>query len=242
MNSGGMARASMRNGAVVAGFGLLLMTILAIYANFAVLETLIVPGNAAATSSHIAASMGQFRLATGCLLAIAMLDIAVAWGLYIVLAPASRALSLLAAWFRVAYAAVFASALANLARVPQLLDGQGYSSAFSAEQMSAQVMGSVDAFTSGWGLGLGVFGVHLLLVGYVASRATYVPKWLGAVLLLAGLGYLVDSLGKVLSAGYGLEITMFTFVGELLLLFWLLWKGFKGFSTELEAAAQTASG
>ena len=42
MNSGGMARVSMRNGAVVAGLGLLLMTLLAIYANFAVLETLIV--------------------------------------------------------------------------------------------------------------------------------------------------------------------------------------------------------
>ena len=225
----------MRKGAVVAGFGLLIMTILAGYANFAGLETLIVPGDAATTSSNIAASMGQLRLVTGCLLVVAMLDVVVAWGLYIVLAPANKALSLLAAWFRMAYAAVFVGALANLAQVPQLLLGEGYTSTFSADQMSAQVMRSVDAFTSGWDLGLGVFGVHLVLVGYVALRSSYVPKWLGAVVLLAGLGYLVDSLGKVVSASYALEITMFTFVGELLLLFWLLWKGLKGFSAELEA-------
>jgi len=149
---------------------------------------------------------------------------------------------LLAAWFRMAYAAVFVGALANLAQVSQLLSGEGYTSMFAADQMNAQVMRSVDAFKSGWDLGLGVFGVHLMLVGYVAWRSNYVPKWLGAVVLVAGLGYFVDSLGKVVSASYDLGITMFTFVGELLLLFWLLWKGLKGFGAELEAAAQTASG
>ena len=55
------------------------------------------------------------------------------------------------------------------------------------------------------------------------------PKWLGALLVLAGLGYLIDSIGKLFVPGYSLTLAAFTFVGEVVLIFWLLWKSAKGF-------------
>lgn len=46
------------------------------------------------------------------------------------------------------------------------------------------------------------------------------------------MGYLVDTFGKLLLPGYDLTIAQFTFVGEVLLLIWLLWKGIRGFERE----------
>ena len=40
-------------------------------------------------------------------------------------------------------------------------------------------------------------------------------------------GHLVDAFGKFLLPNYGATIAMFTFIGELLFMFWLLFKGSK---------------
>lgn len=67
--------------------------------------------------------------------------------------------------------------------------------------------------------------MHLLLLGYLAYRSGYVPKGVGILLVIAGLGYAADSVGPVLSSGYTVELVLFTFIGEVVLLFWLLIKG-----------------
>jgi Domain of unknown function (DUF4386) len=38
------------------------------------------------------------------------------------------------------------------------------------------------------------FGLHLFLIGYLAYRAGYVPRVLGFLLAISGLGYATDSL------------------------------------------------
>jgi hypothetical protein len=43
--------------------------------------------------------------------------------------------------------------------------------------------------------------------------------------MIAGLGYLIDSFGKLLSPTYDANIALFTFIGEVLLIFWLFFKG-----------------
>jgi hypothetical protein len=43
--------------------------------------------------------------------------------------------------------------------------------------------------------------------------------------MIASLGYLIDSFGGVISVGYNANVAQFTFVGEVLLMGWLLWKG-----------------
>jgi hypothetical protein len=98
-----------------------------------------------------------------------------------------------------------------------------------------QAMPYLKAFQSIWDIGLILFGFHLLVLGYLAFKSGYVPKWLGGFLVLAAVGYIVDGFGKILSPVYSLNLAQFTFVGEVLLIFWLLWKGFKGFDLALEA-------
>lgn len=87
-------------------------------------------------------------------------------------------------------------------------------------------------------MGLAIFGLHLILVGYLVFKSGYATKWmgilLGVLLAIAGLGYMVDSFGRLLLPSYTASVAQVTFVGEVLLIFWLLWKGIKGFPKELE--------
>jgi hypothetical protein len=220
---------SLRTSAIVAGLGLLLMAILAPVANFGILQKLVVLGDAITSANNIMASAGLFRLGICLFLIVAILDVVVAWALYVLLKPVHPSLSLLAAWLRLTYAAVFVSALNNLLIVLQLLNGSDYLNAFETNQLRAQAMLSLSAFTHGWDMGLAVFGLHLLVLGYVVFKSGNLPRFLGILVVIAGLGYLVDSLGKLLSPSYNLTISLFTFIGEVLLILWLLWRGVKGF-------------
>jgi Domain of unknown function (DUF4386) len=89
-------------------------------------------------------------------------------------------------------------------------------------------------------LGLVIFGFHLLVLGYVALKSSFIPKWLGVLLGIAAFGYLIDSFGKLLIPNYNLNISTFTFVGEFLLIFWLLWYSLKGLSKKPLAQPQRA--
>ena len=223
---------SLRTAAIVAGLGLLVMAILAGIANFSVFQSLVVAGDAKTTAENILVSAGSFRMGIVFFLVVAILDVVVAWALYILLKPANKSLSLLAAWFRVMYAAIFAVALINLFSALQLFAGAGYLKVYAADQLYAQGMVSLNAFRSGWDIGLVIFGLHLLIIGYLVFKSGYAPTWLGILLgillVIAGLGYMVDSIGRFLLPNYSVSIGQFTFIGEVLLIFWLLWKGIRG--------------
>ena len=74
-------------------------------------------------------------------------------------------------------------------------------------------------------MGLVFFGLHLALLGYLILKSDYIPRLLGAVLIIAGLAYLVDNFGRLLLPGYDLGLATFVGWGELLLVPWLLVKG-----------------
>jgi hypothetical protein len=229
-----LADISLRQAAIVAGFSLLIMTILAPIANFIGYHNLIMPGNAEKTASNIIASEGLFRVSICIFLVVAILDVVVAWALYILLKPVNKILSLLSAWLRLVYAAIFGIALFNLLNVLQLLSGAEYLKAFKPDQLHAQVLIFMNGFNNGWDIGLVFFGLHLLILGYLIFKSGYFPKILGILVIIASLGYITDSFGRFLSPKYHLSIVMYTFVGEVLLIFWLFWNGIRGFGKKVE--------
>ncbi|HAJ78838.1 MAG TPA: hypothetical protein DCO75_03625 [Fibrobacteres bacterium] len=88
---------SLRQASVIAAIGLLLMAVLAPIANFNALQNLIVTGDAFATASKIAASLGLFRMGIFFFVTVAVLDVIVAWALYFLLVRVNKSLSLLTA-------------------------------------------------------------------------------------------------------------------------------------------------
>ena len=113
-------------------------------------------------------------------------------------------------------------AFAPLLGVIRLLSNDGNRAVFGADQVNAQAMLGITAFNDIWYAGLFLFGLHLLLIGYLAYRSGYVPRLLGVLLAIAGLGYAADSLAAVLSQGTWTDISSFTFLGEFLLALWLV--------------------
>jgi len=222
-----ISKISLKNSAIIAGVGLLLMAIIAPIANFVIIQGLIDPSDVAKTVSNISASSGLFRLGICLFMLVALLDIIVAWALYIYLIPVNKYLSLLAAWLRLIYATILVIVLINLINVLQLISGADFLTGFSMAQMQTQVMLSLNIFTLGWEFGLIIFGFHLLLLGYLILKAGYMRKMLGILIMLAAFGYLIDGFGKLLSADYAISISIYTFIGEVILIFWLLIKGRK---------------
>jgi len=209
-----------RNVALAAAVSLLFMALLAPFAQFGVLASLIVPSDAIATTNKIAASMGLFGAAIAAFSVVAILDVVVARGMYVLLRPVNERAALAVAWLRVVYAVAFAYALLNLLDVAQLLNGASAATMLS-DQIHTQVATSVTAFRHGWDLALAIFGLHLVGLGGLLFRSTDFPRFLGGLVVLAGAGYLADSLGRILVPGYTLTISTFTFVGEALLIAWL---------------------
>ncbi|MDX6323436.1 MAG: hypothetical protein QOF52_3294 [Propionibacteriaceae bacterium] len=213
---------SIRAASTTAGVGLLLMSALAGFGKFVALDGLVTEGNATQTAQNIQASEGLFRLGIASLILVIALDVVIACALYRVFSPVNKGLSILAAAMRLVYAGVFMVAIGQLPGVLRLLTDDGNRAVFGVDQVNAQAALGIAAFTDIWYVSQFLFGLHLLIEGYLAYRSGFVPRVLGALLAIAGLGYATDSLGAVLSQGSWAPISSFTFLGEFLLALWLL--------------------
>jgi uncharacterized protein DUF4386 len=154
-------------------------------------------------------------------------DILVAWALYIFLAPVNRSAALLAAWFRLIYTAIFIVAFLKLATVFRLLNTPDNMTVLGPDQFHVQVELLLRSFRYEWSFGLVFFGVHLGLLGYLVYRSGYIPKILGLLLVIAGVGNSVQALSPYLYPNADLGFIMITFFGELTFMLWLLVGGWR---------------
>ncbi len=220
-----MTNQTLRKAAAVAGVGLLVMAVVAGLTNFGIFESLITRGDAAKTVADVQASEGLFRLGIVGWVLVAILDAVVAWAFLVFFKPVHEGLSTLAAWFRLAYASILMVAASQLLGAIQLMGSADYAKLLGTGQLQAEAMIKLDTFYAIWDVGLIFFGLHLLLLGYLAYKSGYTPKLLGVLVVATGLGYTLDSFGLLLTADPWVKVTMVTFVGEVILFVWLLIKG-----------------
>ncbi len=219
---------SVHKAALIAGFGLVIIVITAVFAEFYVFPKLIVKGDAAGTARNIIANKKLFLTGLFSYLTAFVGDVIVAWALYVFLKPVNKTVSLFTGWCRLVYTIIALIALLNLLTAWHLAKGADYLNVFESDQVHAQIMLAVEAFRYEWAFGFVFFGMHLGFLGYLAIRSVYVPKILGVLLILAGLGYLIEyNLKPLLFPGCNTRFLMITFLGELIFMVWLLVKGSK---------------
>ncbi|MCO6476647.1 MAG: DUF4386 domain-containing protein [Phaeodactylibacter sp.] len=225
---------SLKRMARIAGLGYLIIFFTGFFANFFVLEGLVVDGDAAATFSNIGSNLMQFRWGIFSFLIMVIADVLLAWPLYLLLRPVNKDLSLLSAWLRLVNGAIFGVALVNLFGVLLLFGGEQYLAAFEPAELQARTRFLLDAFNYTWLIGLVFFGLHLSVLGYLVFRSGYIPKVLGLLLILASLGYLADSFAHFLLPSYADYQAVFEMIvvipgviGEFSFTVWLLVKGVK---------------
>jgi hypothetical protein len=157
-------------------------------------------------------SEGLFRFGILSLFLVVGLDVVVAWALRHVFSPVDKGISTLAAWLRIAYAAAFAVAISRLVGVLGLLNKHSDRAGFSTTHLHTLALQRINTFTDIWDAGLVLFGLHLLVIAYLAYRSGDVPKLLAVLVAIAGLGYLVDSFGALFSRGASPDVSSVTFI------------------------------
>ncbi|MEE9167205.1 MAG: DUF4386 domain-containing protein [Candidatus Neomarinimicrobiota bacterium] len=212
----------------IAGFLYLIMVPFAV---FGIMwgTTLIVPGDAAATVKNIMASATLYRLSILSALAVQIGHLLLVLILYKLLKPVNKNMALLMVIFLLVSIPI--TMLNELNRFAVLLvsSGADYLTVFTAGQQ--QALGLLFLNLQGRGIFITqiFWGLWLLPMGYLAFKSGFLPTFLGVLLLIAGIGYVIDSVGRLLSPNFGVTImatiTAIMLWGELAFPLWLLIKG-----------------
>ena len=189
----------------------------------------VVNGNAAATAANILANESAFRigvagnlLATVCYLLATIL-------VYQLFKPVNRTLSLTAAVFSLLGCGLGALvSLLNFAPLT-LLKGSAYLSSFTTAQLQALALTAFNFANRANEVGLVFFGLHIGIVGYLIVTSALVPRIIGALLIMGGVCYDLNSFGSFLAAPFAKSLFPFillpAFFAELALSLWFLIKG-----------------
>jgi len=219
-----MAETSPQVKARMAGVFQLLEALTAGSGQVLVLGRLVVAGNAAATAANILGHGRLFWLG----FASSLIGVAchIAWALlmYELLKPVNRSLSLLAAFVILVGCAI--QALTSLFYLAPLLilQGGGSLSAFTAEQLQALALMFVKMNTYAFDIYLVFFGFWCILIGYLIFRSTFLPRVVGVLLAISGLGW-VTYLSPPLANRLWPFIATASAFGEIPLELWLMVMG-----------------
>ncbi|WP_233840438.1 DUF4386 domain-containing protein [Dyella sp. 2HG41-7] len=186
---------------------------------------LLVATDPMATAKNVAASAALFRLSFLAYLIEALCDITLIWIFYLLLRPISSALSLLAAFFGIVSTATFATSelFYFMASVP-VLDG-AVQKHFTFDQSALFIYSALTLYGYGGTVFMVFYGVATALRGYLFYRSPCFPKWIGALLLLAGACFIVKNVLAVALPQYDSDFLLApTFVTMIALAALLLFK------------------
>ncbi len=210
----------------VAGVLFLLSMIGGAFGEMYVPSKLIVSGDAATTAKNINALNLLFRAGFASYLIEASCDIALSLVLYVLLRPVNKAVALLAALFGLVSTALFAVAELFYFAPTLILGGADYLKTFSPDQLNTLALLSLKLYALGGGIFMVFYGVASLLRGYLIFRSGYLPKTLGVLLALAGLGFISKNFALLLAPAYATDVLLLPMLlagGPLTA--WLLVKG-----------------
>ncbi len=198
-----------------------LLTIVFAGLGTAIQDRLVVPGNAAATASNILADESLLRSGFAAYLIEMACCIAVTALLYDLLKPVNKSVSLLAAFFGLV--AIIVKTFSRLFLIAPLflLGGADYLSVFTGPQLQALALGFLQVNAQGAGVAMVFFGFYAVLTGYLFFTSTFLPRFLGVLGVMGGLGWLTF-LWLPLGLHLATYLSVFALLGAAAKIGWLL--------------------
>ena len=220
---------SNKNLARIAGLLYLVVIATGLFAEVFVRQALKVSGDALATANNIQSSEMLYRWGFVADLINFVCGLPVVLIIYYLFKTVNKFLLQLALIFVVIQTAIIAVNLLNQISPLLILSNDAYLKTFEPNQLAALSQLSLNIQGVGYAIGLVFFGIYCLLVGYVIFKSTMVPKFLGVLYILSGIGYLINSFTILLSKGFANPLFTYVaipiFIGELSFCLWLLIKG-----------------
>lgn len=196
---------------------------------YSVRGKLIVAGSAAATANHILSHETLFRealiadlLGVACYLVVTAL-------FYELFKPVSRQVSLLAAFFGLIGCTVQVVACGFHLGALVLLRGAQDPGMFEVQQSQTLAFTLLKLHGATFAIAILWLGIYCLLIGYLVFQSRFLPRTLGVLMALGGIGYITNTLTTFLSPALGMHLapiaTALGGIGEGVLLLWLLIMG-----------------
>lgn len=221
----------------LAGVLYLAIIVLGAFGELGVRGTLVVPGDPVATANAIAGSSLLWRMGIAGDLLMHVFDIPVIVILYVLLRPVNRDLAIFATAINLVQTAVLALNKLTLVVPILLISGLDVANApkvfvgFNAEQLQSLSFIAIKLHSYGFSIGLIFFGVACLARGVLLYQSQYFPKFLGVLIGVAGIAYLINSVALIvvpsIAAALFPAILLPPLVGESALALWMIVRGVK---------------
>jgi len=223
---------SQRTAAKVAGFSGLFAVAIVVFANYVLLNPLIVPGNAAKTARNIVAHETQFRVTVTCFLTYSASVVVLLAALYVILKPVNRGLALVGALFRLVFALLWLLSALNMLGALRLLGSASYLQVFEADRLQALARLNVAANFDDYYVGLPFFGLAATVCSYLWLKSRYIPRALAALGLISSAWCVICAFVFLIFPHFNKIVNDYWFdspmaIFEMALSFWLLFKGLK---------------
>lgn len=207
----------------------LLVIICAGFSQGYVRGNLYIPGDAVATATNILENEGLFRLGLASDLLAFILDAVISILFYQMLKPFGKTLAMVSSGLRlIAHPAIGALNLLNHYMAYHVLEG---GAGFDAAQVESLSLLFMDAHRYGYLVAGGFFGVHCALLGVLLVRSVMIPKFFGWFMVVAAVGYLMETFGDFLFPGneemLAWIVGLSAALGEVELALYMLIKGVK---------------
>ena len=187
---------------------------------------IIVSGDAAATVLNITTHPMLFRLGFAAYLDEGVCDVALALLFYRLLRPVGKNLALFAAFLGLVSTAVYAVAESFYFAPTLILSGADYLKTFSPEQLKTLALLSLRLFGRIAEIFFAFYGLALFIRGLLIYRSGYLPRTIGVLVMIGGVGFIADNLAIVLLPAYASDYLLLPAgVAGLSLMLWLLVKG-----------------
>jgi hypothetical protein len=205
----------------ITGVFYLLTIVAGIFAQGFVSGRLVVYGDATATATNILRHKSLFELGFTVYLIEMACQIVITALFYDLLKPAGRSVSLVAAFLGLAGCVI--KTFSRLFYIAPLfvLGGERYLSVFSSQQLQALALLFLKVNDRGAGIALAFFGFYAILTGYLIIKSTFLPRILGVLSVVAGVGWL-SFLYPPLGYRLFLYVAPFGLLGAAALIVWLL--------------------
>ncbi|MBI3675067.1 MAG: DUF4386 domain-containing protein [Proteobacteria bacterium] len=210
----------------IGGLLLLISLVAGGFGEFYVPSKVIVSSDAAATAKNIVAFGWLYRLGYAGYIVEALCDTGLTLVFYLLLKPVGRELALLAFLLRIISTAVFAAAELFYFAPTVILGGANTLKAFPPDQLNALSLLSLKLYGYGAIVPTVFYGVAWIVLGYLMWKSRYLPRLLGALLILAGVSTVFRNLALILAPAYASSYLLLPLVGGgLFLMLWLLVRG-----------------
>jgi len=186
---------------------------------------LFVSGNASATAARVAASPGLVRMAIAGELLHCTLAVIAVLALYRLFREVSRPLAMAMTALFIVGVPIELANVGNYAAALLLTSNASWLGAFTKEQLDGLTYMFLRLQASGIQVAQVFWGVWLFPYGIVAMRSGFIPRWAGAALLAAGVGFVVASATALFFPAYLATVRPVVvplMAGELPMIVWLI--------------------